>query len=191
MEPEDTFQVLADAAHVRSPSYNGDNRGLCPAHGDRNNPGLSFRISNDTGNLIAYCHSRNCTLQSLADAIGVEMGAFFVGSGGTRFSTYVPITWTEMPVLELLKLAPLGYDFDTTVECVFETLQSELEYAERGLSDMTHTELLMLAGIWLHPGYQDGTNWWDWYKKFIDLLFKLNRDTRVDKAAPVSAIPKG
>ncbi len=193
MTPEDTFDVLADAAQVRHPRPHRDNRGLCPAHGDQNNPGLSFRLSNETGNLIAYCHSQHCSLQSIADAIGVEMRGFFVGGGGGKFSTHIPVTWTELCVLELMKLIPFGYDFDTTVECVFDTLDSDLEWAERPLSDITTTELTVLIGIWLAPEYDYDTNgnWWEWYDKTLRMMHQLNRDTRIDEAASVSAIPRG
>ncbi len=193
MNPEDTFEVLADAAQVRYPNPHRDNKGLCPAHGDRHNPGLSFSISNTSGNLIAYCHSQQCTLQSIADAIGVDTQAFFAGGGGNRFSSYVPIVWSESPVLEIMKLIPFGYDFDTTVECVFDTLDSDLGYAERGLSKIYKTELTSLIGIWLKPVYSHAEHgdWWEWFDKTLRMMHQLNRSTRIDEAVPVSAIPRG
>jgi len=156
-----------------------------------NNPGLSFRISNESGNLIAYCFSQNCTLQSIADSIKVEQSAFFVG-GGSRFGTHVPIIWTEQPVLDVMKLLPLEYDWDTQVELVFQTLDLDLEYADQGLSEMTKTDLYALVHIWLGPGYRpEMGDWWEYYDRIVRLMHELNRDTRTDANADVAAIPRG
>ena len=191
MTPEDTFDVLADAAGVRHPNPYRDNRGLCPAHGDMNNPALVFKIG-DTGHLIAYCHSQGCTLQQLADSIGVETSAFFAGNTGSRFAKHVPIKWVEAPILELMKLMPFEYDFDTTVECVFATLDSDIEYAERPLRDLYKNELMNVISIWLEPQFDANThgNWWDWHDKVLRMLHDMNRDTRTDPNAVVGAIPR-
>jgi hypothetical protein len=147
----------------------------------------------DSGNLIAYCHSQHCDIQQIADAIGVDLRAFFKGGGGDQFATYVPVEWTELSILELMKLIPFGYDWDTTVACVFDTLDSELEYNERTLTDMYAGDLMVIIGIWLEPTYEYKTHgdWWDWYDKTLRVMHQLNRDTRTDEAAPVGAIPKG
>ena len=191
MTPEDTFDLLAEASGVRHPNPYRDNRGLCPAHGDMNNPALVFRIG-DTGHLIAYCHSQGCSLQDLANSIGVDTAAFFTGSGGSRFSKHIPIEWTELSILELMKLVPFGYDFDTQVECVFRMLDSDLDYSERPLRDIYKGELTNIISIWLEPTYDHATHgdWWVWYEKTLKTLHELNRDTRIDPEAMVGAIPR-
>jgi hypothetical protein len=192
MTPQETFDLLAEAAQVRHPNPNRDNRGLCPAHGDQHNPALVFKIG-DTGNLVAYCHSQHCTIEALARSIGVSTSSFFKGTSGSRFATHVPIVWAELPILDLLKLVPFGYDFDTQVECVMRTLDVGLEYSEQPLSVMTKTELLTLGGIWIEPGYDHNTHgdWWDHYHRLLSAIHDINNDTRIDEAAPVSAIPRG
>ena len=192
MTPEDTFDLLAEAAGVRHPTPYRDNRGLCPAHGDMNNPALVFKIG-DTGHLIAYCHSQGCTLQQLADSIGVETAAFFAGGSGSRFAKRGPIEWEEQSFLELLKLLPFGYDFDTTVECVFKTLDSDIEYATRPLRDIYKVELMNVIGIWLDAkGYDFAENgdWWDAHDQTLHMLHELNRDTRTSGFEQESAIPR-
>lgn len=191
MTPEDTFDLLADAAGVHHPNPYRDNRGLCPAHGDMNNPALVFKIG-DTGHLIAYCHSQHCTLQALADSIGVETAAFFAGNTGSRFSKHIPIEWQEQSVLELLKLVPFGYDFDTQVECVMRTLESDIDYATRPLRDIYKGELMNVISIWLEPVFDPDThgNWWDWYDKTLKALHDYNRDTRISGFEQESAIPR-
>ena len=191
MTPEDTFLLLAEAAGVHHPNPYRDNRGLCPAHGDRNNPALVFKIG-DTGHLVAYCHAQRCTLQQLADSIGVEVSAFFAGNTGSRFAKHIPIEWAEQSFLELLKLIPFGYDFDTTVECVFETLEADMSFSTRPLKDILKVELNAIIGIWLAPMYDYEThgNWWEWHDKTLRTLHELNKDTRTDPAAMVNATPR-
>ena len=188
--PEQAFYLLAEAAGVRHPNPDRDMRGLCPAHGDQNNPALVFKIG-DTGNLVAYCHSQHCTIEQLANAIGVSTSAFFAG-GGT-FTTTVKVDWQHKPVLDLLKLMPMEYDHDTLVECVFRTLESDLAYAERPITDLCKTELLTLGGIWLEPGYRHDLHgdWWDIYHVWLGQMHQLDRETRVDPHAVASAIPRG
>jgi len=191
MTPEDTFDLLADASGVRHPNPDRDNRGLCPAHGDTSNPALVFKIG-ETGHLIAFCHSQGCTLDALALSIGVETAAFFAGSTGGRFATRVPVEWQEQSVLDLLKLMPFGYDWDTKVECVFATLESDIEYATRPLRDIYKGELQNIVGIWLDPMYDHATHgdWWDWYDKTVRALSDLNKDTRTSGFEQESAIPR-
>ena len=191
MNPEATFHLLAEAAGVHHPNPYRDNRGLCPAHGDRNNPALVFKIG-DTGHLVAYCHAQGCTLQQLADSIGVETSAFFAGNHGSRFAKHTPIKWEEQSFLELLKLVPFGYDFDTQVECVFETIEADMSFSTRPLKDILKVELNAIIGIWLAPMYDYNThgNWWDWHDKTLRTLHALNKDTRTDPAAVVGAIPR-
>ena len=191
MTPEDTFTVLADAAQVRYPHPDRDNRGLCPAHSDEHNPALVFKIG-DTGHLIAYCHSQHCTIEQLAASIGVETRAFFAGGDGS-FAERVVVDWQHKPVLDLLKLMPMEYDHDTLVECVFRTLDCDLDFAESPVGDLTKVDLLTLGGIWLEPRYdydQHG-NWWDVYYAWLAHLHHLDRETRIDPNAMVSAIPYG
>jgi hypothetical protein len=188
--PEQAFDLLAQAAQVRYPHPDRDNRGLCPAHSDQHNPALVFKIG-DTGNLVAYCHSQHCSIEQLANAIGVSTSAFFAG-GGT-FTTSVKVDWQHKPVLDLLKLMPMEYDHDTLVECVFRTLDHDLDYATRPITSLYKTELLMLGGIWLEPGYRHETHgdWWDIYHVWLGQMHQLDRETRTDPDAMVSAIPRG
>lgn len=189
--PEQAFQLLADASGVHHPHPDRENRGLCPAHGDQHNPALVFRVG-DTGNLVAYCHSQHCSIERLAQAIGVTVGSFFVG-GGRRYATPITVDWQHKPVLELLKMVPFEYDFDTTVECVFRTLDIDLSYAETPLRNLTKTELFTLGGIWLEPGYSYGSHgdWWDVYHVWLSKMHSLDRETRIDPHAQVSAVPHG
>ena len=191
MSPEDTFDLLAEAAGVKHPNPSRDNRGLCPAHDDHSNPALVFRIG-DSGHLIAYCHSQHCTVEDLAKTLNVSVSSFFAGSDGKRFGIRIPIEYTELSVLELLKLVPFGYDFDTQVECVFTTLDLDLDYSERPLRDMTKTELSALSLIWLNPMFDHAIHgdWWDNQDRLMDALRSLNTDTRTSGMEQESATPR-
>lgn len=188
--PEQAFDLLAEAAQVRYPHPDRDNRGLCPAHGDQHNPALVFKIG-DTGNLVAYCHSQHCTIERLAESIGVSTSSFFASGG--HFTEVVHVEWVHLPVLNLLKMLDLGYDHDTLAECVFRTLDHDLNYAVSPVGDITKAEMVMLGGIWLEPGYDYDKhgNWWDVYHVWLSRLHAIDRETRTDPDAMVSAIPRG
>lgn len=190
-DPAATFDLLADAAGVRYPNPDRDNRGLCPAHGDEHNPALVFRIG-DTGNLIAYCHSQHCTIKSLAAAIGVTPAAFFAGGSGFT-QTPVVVEWERKPVLDLLKGIPFGYDEETTIECVMRTLDLSLGYSVNAVTSLTKTDFMALGGIWLEPNYrhENHGDWWDIYHQFLSALHEQDRATRIDPAGMTSAVPKG
>lgn len=189
--PEDALYILADAAGVRNPHPDRDNRGLCPAHGDQHNPALVFKLG-DTGNLVLYCHAQHCTVDKIAAAVGLSTASFFADRGG-HFTEPVVVEWVHRPILDLLKMVPFDYDHDTMVECVMRTLDLDLIYAERTLGDMTKTELLALGSIWLEPGYRHDTHgdWWDVYHVWLQKIHALDRETKVDPHAQTSAVPIG
>ena len=186
--PEDAFWLLADASEARNANPYRETRGRCPAHGDHD-PGLTFRLSEE-GNLLVHCFAQYCTNQAIADAIGVSVGAFFVRGGHSKFATRIPMEWAEMSVLEVAKMVPFGYDFDTRNECVMRTLENGLEYAEVGISTLTNTERHLLAVIWLSPGFKQSMEWHEAEGMFWSAMHELNRDTRTSTLAPVSAIPR-
>ena len=188
---EEAFWLLADASGARSPNPDRETRGNCPAHGDHD-PGLSFRIG-ENGNLLMHCFAQTCTMQRIADSLGISMSSFFP-AGGHRTGKYsYSIEWSEQPVLELLKLVPFGYDFDTQVELVMQTLHSDLTYAERGLSELFKTELTVLCSIWLDPSFDYKTHgdWNEVAATLVRTLYNLNRDTRVDPEVGTPSIPRG
>jgi len=186
--PEEAFWLLVDASEARNPSPYHETRGKCPAHGDHD-PGLTFRLSDD-GNLLVHCFAQYCTNQAIADAIGVSVGAFFVKGGRHTFAQATPIDWAELSVLELAKMIPFGYDFDTQVECVFNTLSNGLHYAEVNIKAMTNTERHWLAWVWCDPGFKAGMDWSEVEATFWTMMHELNRDTRTSALAPASAIPR-
>jgi len=51
----------------------------------------------------------------------------------------------------------------------------------------------MLGGIWLEPGYdhEQHGNWWDIFHMWLSKLHEIDRETRTDPHAMVSAIPRG
>jgi len=120
---ESAFDILADAAQVRYPDPNRNNRGLCPAHDDHNNPGLVFKIS-ETGNLVVHCFAQQCTVTDIAASIGLSVSDFFPGQRRPG-QVYVPIEWSYPSALELLKALNLGYSWDEQVEAVFRTLEAD------------------------------------------------------------------
>ena len=124
MTVEDTFNLLADAADVRYPTPERENKGLCPAHDDHNNPGLAFTISATTGNLIVHCFARECSLEDIATSIGVHPSAFFRNTKGMGQPIHSGIEWSYSNVLELLKMLPLNYSWEEQQEAVFCIIQA-------------------------------------------------------------------
>ena len=188
---EEAFWLLADASGARSPNPDRETRGNCPAHGDHD-PGLSFRIG-ENGNLLMHCFAQTCTMQRIADSLGISMSSFFP-AGGHRTGKYTYLMeWQELSVLELFKLVPLNYDFDTQVECVMQTLDSDLTYSERGMSELFKTELTNLCSIWLEPAFDYKTHgdWNEVAATLVRTLYNLNRDTRTSPLQPESALPRG
>ena len=125
MTVEDTFDILAEAADVRYATPERENKGLCPAHDDHNNPGLAFTISATTGNLLTHCFAQDCLPADVAAAIGVPLSAFFPGSSLKPGQVRPKVGWQYLNVLEVLKLMPLGYSWDEQIEAVFRTLDTD------------------------------------------------------------------
>ncbi len=196
MTTEGTFDILADAAGCQYPNPDRESRGLCPAHADENNPGLVFRISEDTGNLVVHCFARHCTLDDIADSIGVPTSAFFKGGSSNKWNTRVHAEWKEPSALELFKqLGPLlGMDTEEQHEAVFNLLDSAFDNGatcpkhdtfdiEQPLREMsTNTILAYLweyAKGWLNP---DKYNWHEVSDTLLSYLRQLNREQRYNQA---------
>jgi hypothetical protein len=195
---EATFDLLADAAGVRHPNPDRENRGLCPAHSDHNNPGLVFRISEDTGNLIVHCFAQHCSLDDLADSIGTSPSAFFKDGRASRFAIQPRVEWVEPSVLELLKLLPLGMSWGEQVEAVFRVLDSAYHSGiqdddtldiDQPLKEMPLVSRQAYLRLWLGDGF-DGDNWHEVEDALLSKLMKLNRTHRTNKLSTGSAIPR-
>ena len=119
---EQAFNLLAEAADVRYPHPDRQNKGFCPGHDDHNNPGLAFTISDTTGNLLVHCFARECDPADVATAIGLPLSAFFRDSKGIGERIETGITWTYPNVLELMKMLPLNYSWEEQQEAVFRVL---------------------------------------------------------------------
>jgi len=200
LKPDEAFDILADAADVRYPQPDRENRGLCPAHDDHNNPGLVFRISPTTDNLVVHCFAQECSAEDIATAIGVPLGAFF--AGGSRGRITVPIQWEYTNFLELLKLLPLGYSWDEQVEAVFRTLDVDIDNDINCLMMPFHDVPFTVArDVLLYtyalPDFQaSGEQWWSeegtgYADKAMRALAQLSRDTRTNDLSQESPIPGG
>ena len=199
MTVEGTFDTLADAASVRYPNPDRENRGLCPAHDDQNNPGLVFRISEDTGNLIVHCFAQGCAIDDIASSIGVHTTAFFKDGRSSTFAIQPRTEWREPSTLDLLKLLPLGMSFDQQVEAVFRVLDCayllpidndtiDLEAPIRGMTLVTRQTYLRL---WCEDIYDpDTTNWHELEDVLLSKMMELNRAHRTNKLSTDSAIPR-
>jgi hypothetical protein len=121
--PLGAFDALADVAGVRHPQPHRQNKGLCPAHDDHNNPGLSFTLSATTGNLLVHCFARECSPVDIAASIGLPLSAFFTGS---QVSGSIPsrITWRYPSILDLLRLMPIGYSWEKQRDSVFDVIEA-------------------------------------------------------------------
>lgn len=202
MPVEGTFDTLADAAECRYPNPDRENRGLCPAHADENNPGLVFRISDDTGNLVVHCFARNCTIEDIADSIGLPTTAFFKDGKTSKFAITHKPEWEEPSVLELLKLIPLGMSFDQQVDAIFRVLESAFHSGvvcprhdildiEQPLRHMTLTTRIAYLSLWMEDTYKpDAHDWKEVEDMLLSQLMKLNRAHRTNKLSSGSAIPR-
>lgn len=198
--PEETFDLLAAAADVRYPYPDRENRGLCPAHDDHNNPGLVFRISATTGNLITHCFARECTAEDIATSIGVTLASFFPGN--TSPGQIKPqIEWHYTPTLELLKLLPLGYSWDEQIEAVFRTLDVDIGNDIRALGLPFHeVPFIVMRDVLLYTFVQPhweatGADWWNsehtgYSDQAMRALGQLSRDTRTNNLSQESTIPR-
>jgi hypothetical protein len=210
MTVEGTFDTLADAAGCRYPNPDRENRGLCPAHDDHNNPGLVFRISESTGNLIVHCFAQHCSLDDIADSIGVSPSTFFKDGRTSRFATHTRAEWEEPSVLKLLKLLPLGMSFDQQVEAVFRVLDSSYHHPlgyddiayqqpiKEGTIDLElplkHMNLVTrqtYLRLWCEDVYEPSEhNWKELEDRLLRFLMELNRAHRVNLLSTDSAIPR-
>jgi hypothetical protein len=195
--PDDTFDLLADAAGVRYPQPERENRGLCPAHDDHNNPGLVFKISPTTGNLLAHCFAQECSVEDIATSIGVGASAFFVGGSGT---IRVPVEWTYLPFLELLKMLPLGYSWDEQIEAVFRTLDVDLDNDIRCLNLPYHevpwtvARDVLLYTYCLPHWKASAESWWGdeglgYADKAMRAIAHLSGETKTNDLTQESPIP--
>lgn len=195
MTVEEVFDLLADAAGVRHPNPERENRGLCPAHMDTHNPGLIFRIA-DSGKLITHCFSQACTAQDIADSIGVPLGAFFPGGKGR---VQAPAEYEEPSLLELLKLLNLGMSHEEREQAIFRCLASaykhpidndtlDVEQPMRSLERITVSNYLWL---WMQGLYDTETlNWHEIEDAALAQLRQLNRQMRTNVRSSGSAIPR-
>jgi hypothetical protein len=195
---ETTFDLLADAAQVRYPNPDRENRGLCPAHGDENNPGLVFTISDTTGNLIAHCFAQHCSIDNLADAIGVPRRAFFANSGSyERHAKHIPINWKEPSFLELLKLLPLGMSWQQTNDAImrcldyahFTPIDNDTITTDLPLREHPLVTRLTYLSLWCEDVVGDH-DWAELSDRLLSMMMNLNRDHRTSELAPASAIPR-
>lgn len=196
MTVEDTFDLLADAAGVRNPYPERENRGLCPAHGDHNNPALVFRIA-DSGKLVTHCFAQSCSLADIAESIGVHESAFFPG-GGSRFSQPVPREFDEPSLLAILKLLPLGMSFEEQGAAVFRCLESAYATGviddntidiEQPMRELDTNTVLAYAYLWTQDALHD-ERWGDVEDAIIQNLRQLNRMHRTNKLSTGSAAPR-
>ncbi len=193
---EPTFDLLAEAAGCRHPNPERENRGLCPAHGDHNNPGLVFRIA-DSGKLITHCFSQACTPEDIADSIGVPISAFFPGGSISRFAVKVPAVYVEPSLLELLKLVPLGLSFDEQQAAVFRCLDSGYHSGvmdddtldiEQPMRELPTVSLMAYIRMWVED-ILGNRNFHDVADAVLSTLRKLNRSERTHQLSTGSAIP--
>lgn len=194
---EETFDLLADAAQVRYPTPDRENRGLCPAHDDHNNPGLVFRISATTGNLVVHCFAQECSAEDIAAAIGVPLGSFFPGNKAPG-QIKPSIVWKYVPVLELLKLLPLGYSWEEQMEAVFRTMEADYDVGCLSLPFHEVPFTIMrdvLLYTYVEPHWREAdTEWWNdehtgYSDQAMKMLGQLSRDTRTNNLSQQSTIP--
>ena len=161
---EDAFELLAEAADCRYPLPDRENRGLCPAHGDRFNPGLVFRISEDHDKILVHCFSRECSMNDIAVAIGLRPRDFFASSGRRPGQLAPRPRWRYLPFVELVKLLPVTRHFDTEVEATFNVLETldvsglDLDAPLRKLPKTT-----LEAAIWGYLSSEFNPDEHDWY----------------------------
>ena len=195
---ETTFDLLAEAADVRHPNPERENRGLCPAHGDVNNPGLVFRIA-DSGKLVTHCFAQDCTPEDIADSIGVNLGAFFPDGGG-QFAIKPKREFIEPSLLDLLKLLPINLSFDQQQDSVFRCLESAYRAGvidndtidvEQPMRELPLNTVLTYVWLWVEDIFEERTNdWHDVSDTIISNLRRLNRSNRTHKLSSGSAIPR-
>jgi hypothetical protein len=200
MTVEGTFDTLADAAGCRYPNPDRENRGLCPAHDDQNNPGLVFRISESTGNLIVHCFAQHCSLGYIADSIGVSPSAFFKDGRGWKFATLTRPVWEEPSVLKLLGLLPLGMSSTQRLEAVFRVIDSAYRSGmldndtldiEQSLKEMDLVTRQTYLRLWCEDIYEPSEhNWKELEDRLLRFLLELNRSHRVNLLSTDSAIPR-
>lgn len=194
---EEVFDLLADAAQTRYPNPERENRGLCPAHGDTNNPGLVYRIA-DSGKLITHCFSQGCTPQDIADSIGVPLSAFFP-DGGSGMVRPRP-EYVEPSLLELLKALPLGMSLEEQEQAVFRCLESAYATGvtgndtldiEQPIRELATNRVMSYLWLWLQDGYDpDRHDWRELSDKTTGWLRDLNRQTRRHLKSSGNAIPR-
>lgn len=194
---EQAFDILADAAGVRHPNPERSNRGLCPAHMDSHNPGLVFMIA-DSGKLVAHCFAQHCTIDDIADAIGVPVGAFFPDGSAARLRA--PATFTEMTLLELLKLLPLGMSFEQITRSVFRVLEAAFVGGimedgtldiERPMRDLDNNALDAYLWLWAEEVVEpERHDWREVSDSLLSMLRQLNRNTRRHTLSSGDAIPR-
>ena len=161
---EDTFELLAEAADCRYPMPDRENRGLCPAHGDRFNPGLVFRINEDHDKIIVHCFSRECGLEEIATAIGLRPSDFFVSSRRRPGQLRPKPQWKYLPFVELVKLLPISRHFDDEVTAVFNVLEVldlsglDLDCPMRGMPKTT-----LEAAMWGYLSSEFDPDKHDWF----------------------------
>jgi len=198
--PDETFDLLADAAGVRYPQPERENRGLCPAHDDHNNPGLVFKISPTTGNLLTHCFAQECSVDDIAAAIGTTTSAFF--KGGSKGGTRIPIEWHYLPFLELLKMLPLGYSWEEQIEAIFRTLDVDIDNDIRCLSLPYHEVPFTVArDVLLYtyclPHWKESIEAWTgpeglgYADKHMRTIAQLNGETKTNDLSQESPIPGG
>ena len=196
MTVEDTFNLLADAANVRYPQPERQNKGLCPAHDDHNNPGLAFTISATTGNLLAYCFARECDPVDIATAIGVPFSAFFRDSKGVGERIQSGIKWTYPDTLSLMEMLPLNYSWEEQQDAVFRVLngcremggdvwECEKPYHEVPYHIMRDVLIHNYCEQdWLTKDGEDWTNYegTGYADKHIKLIRQLSQEARTNNA---------
>ncbi len=193
---EEAFDILAEAANSRYADPDRENRGLCPAHHDVNNPGLVFRIS-DEGKLLAHCFARHCTIDDIAESIGVSISAFFPGRRGL-FARKPESLLIWPSTLACLELLPLGYD-DATVQrkrlFLINDFPEEMAKPPREIPYFELRDVFVWSWSW---------DWWvkhevDWATpdhrgygdKAVTFVMKKAKELRYNVLAQESAIPKG
>lgn len=198
MNVEATFDLLADAAGVRHPNPERENRGLCPAHLDSHNPALVFRIA-DSGKLVTHCFAQGCTVEDLAAAIGVPVAAFFPEGWSGRVR--VPTEYVEPSLLDLLKLLPLTYSFDEQVDAVFRVLNVayDIGVIDNDTIDveqpMRSLPLIVVENYvwqWCRGWYEyeDHGPWPEVFDSILSFMRALNRERRTHAMSTTPAIPR-
>jgi len=108
----DPLRRLIDALEARGcgPTQSGDQwSARCPAHDDTR-PSLSL-TEGDDGRVLARCHA-NCTLNEVAEALGLEVRDFFPPGpgGGTQIAaTYPYRDEAGQPLYEVVRTEPKGF----------------------------------------------------------------------------------